>query len=143
MSFYRYKQKKQDFHDDDPNKRVLMYRVFSAQVMLIASLINATPDKRGDILWDPLTSDLLVVVTHGSTDPVLLHAVCYLANQVLTGVIKDDYDESKTNKVKVDEEMNNIITRMQHCEKLLPYMGFLRDLGGQGDNQFRFLLREM
>ena len=60
-----------------------MYRIFSAQIELIASLLNAEPRLSKLILQETLVSELLQVLTHSSTDPILLTSLCYLAEKVL------------------------------------------------------------
>ena len=57
---------------------VKMYKVFSAQIDLIASLLNTEPIHRQAILKEPIVSELLQVLTHNNTDPILLTSLCYL-----------------------------------------------------------------
>ena len=71
---------------DDPKEIVKAYRVFSAQIELIASMINAKDKRcREMILWDSFTLEILQVISHSHprTDPLLLHSVCHLAHMVL------------------------------------------------------------
>mgnify|MGYP000924368662 CR=1 FL=1 len=123
MTFYQYK-KAQDLapvdNKDNVAQIVKMYKVFSAQIELIASLLNAEPSARTVILEEPLVPELLQVLTHSNTDPILLTSLCYLAEKVL----KSDY--VKNDPVQLQDKIN----RMQSCENLLPYLGLskYRDL---------------
>ncbi len=63
---------------------VKMYKVFSAQIDLIASLLNTEFQHRHLILKEPIVSELLQVLTHNNTDPILLTSLCYLAQNLLS-----------------------------------------------------------
>lgn len=46
--------------------------------------MNAEESEQISILKEPLVTDLLFIVTHSSTDPILLSSICYLAEMILT-----------------------------------------------------------
>lgn len=93
-----------------------MYRIFSAQIELIASLLNAEPRLSKLILQETLVSELLQVLTHSSTDPILLTSLCYLAEKVLKS------EAIKSNPVQLSDKIN----KMQSCEALIPYLGLAK-----------------
>lgn len=90
-----------------------MYKVFAAQITLIASLLNASKEQRNLILVDPLIDELLQVLTHNMTDPILLTSITYLAEGVLELDSVNSFPDILADK----------IARMQSCEGLLPYLG--------------------
>ena len=53
------------------------------------------------------------MLTHSNTDPILLTAICYLAEKIL----KCDYIKNHP------ERLSDKINKMQSCENLLPYLG--------------------
>ena len=55
------------------------YKLFAAQIDLIASLLNAEESFRESILKEAQVNELLQVLTHNNVDPILLTSVCYLA----------------------------------------------------------------
>mgnify|MGYP001050830329 CR=1 FL=1 len=123
MTFYSYK-KSQDLapadNKDNITQTVKRYKIFSAQIELIASLLNAEPPRRDQLLAESLIKELLQVLTHNKTDPILLTSICYLAEKILN-----------CESVKTDpEQLADKINRMQSCENLLPYLGMskYRDL---------------
>jgi len=90
-----------------------MYKVFAAQIELIASLLNAKEDQRELVMSDNLVDELLQVLTHNTTDPILLTSICYLAEKILKIVTEKADPELLADKVN----------RMQSIEGLLPYLG--------------------
>ena len=66
-----------------PAKTMMRYKVFAAQIELIASLLNSEPRHREALLGDVQLKELLLVLTHNACDPILLTSVCYLAEKVL------------------------------------------------------------
>ena len=90
-----------------------MYRIFSAQIELIASMLNAHPKQRDQLLQEQLIKELLQVLTHSHTDPILLTSICYLAEKIL-----------KCPTIKENPELlSQQINRMQSCENLIGYLG--------------------
>ena len=123
LTFYSYKKSQTLAPADNKDNVALivkMYKVFSAQISLVASLLNAEERQREQLLEEPLIKELLQVLTHSNTDPILLTSICYLAEKVL------NCDSVRTNP----RELGDKITRMQSCEGLLPYLGMgkYRDL---------------
>jgi hypothetical protein len=60
--------------------------------------------------------DLLIVISHFKTDPLLLTSVCYLAEQILTILTK--------NNIQDDQDMlNKAVRQMGNCIHLIPYLG--------------------
>ena len=57
--------------------------------------------------------ELLQVLTHSNTDPILLTSICYLAEKVLNA------ESIKTNPRELADKIN----RMQSCENLIQYLG--------------------
>ena len=116
LTFYSYKKSQTLAPADNKDNVALivkMYKVFSAQISLVASLLNAEERQREQLLEEPLIKELLQVLTHSNTDPILLTSICYLAEKVL------NCDSVRTNP----RELGDKITRMQSCENLLPYLG--------------------
>ena len=116
LTFYQYKKSQELYPPDNKDniaQTVVMYRVFAAQITLVASLLNAPDYKRQTILEDPLINELLQVLTHNMTDPILLTAITYLAEKVLNIAEVNQNPEILADKVN----------RMQSCEGLLPYLG--------------------
>ena len=116
LTYYQYKKSQELAPAENKDNIALivkMYRVFSAQIELIASLLNTEPDKRELILNEPLVSELLQVLTHNNTDPILLTSLCYLAQNLL------NCDSIKSNPVKLADKIN----KLQSCESLLGYLG--------------------
>ena len=71
-----------------------MYEVFSTQIELLASLINADPKVKGKVLWDTTVYDLLIVVTYSRVEPTVLTSVCYLVNQVMSAINDKEFRDS-------------------------------------------------
>lgn len=111
-------------------KLVEMYQVFSTQIELLASLINAKPNVKGKVLWDTTVSDLLVVVTYSRVEPSVLTSVCYLVNQVMQAINDPEMREASAGFV-VSVEMETRVNRMQNCELLLSLLGFHEDPNGK------------
>lgn len=62
ITYYQYKKSQELAPTENKDNIALivsMYRVFSAQIELIGSLLNAEEAQRNVILADPLVSDLL------------------------------------------------------------------------------------
>ena len=84
MTFYQYKKQQAFLIQGEGTREELLarekaqYLTFAAQIELLGALINAEPAQQGDVLWDPLVGDLVVIVSHARTDPVILTSVCYL-----------------------------------------------------------------
>lgn len=83
-------------------------------------MLNAGPEHARSILEEQLVSELLVVLTHSNTDPILLTSLCYLAEQILK------HPSVKNNPAVLQDKIN----KMQSCENLLAYLGMskYRDL---------------
>lgn len=118
LTFYKYKKAQElvpEDNKDNISAIAKMYRIFSAQIDLIASLLNA--DRGANkILNEGLVSELLNVLTHSSTDPILLTSLCYLAERVLSSeMVKSD-----------PANLGDKINRMQSCEGLVPYLGMAK-----------------
>ena len=62
---------------------------------------------------ESLVSELLQVLTHSNTDPILLTSLCYLAEKVLCS------ESVRSDPVSLQDKIN----RMQSCEALIPYLG--------------------
>ena len=77
-------------------KEIQQYKIFSAQIELIGSLLKA--DQSNKILFEPLVEDLHLIVSYNKTDPLLLTAVCYLIYNCLECI---DSFRSKKNKKEV------------------------------------------
>lgn len=85
LAFYEFK-KLQKFTADTIEEKEKMYEVFSTQIELLASLINADSKVKGKILWNTTVFDLLIVVTYSKVQPNVLTSVCYLVNQVMFAI---------------------------------------------------------
>ena len=59
----------------------LKYLTLGDEITCLAGLLEANTHKREVILKDGLVDDLLQVLSHYKTDPVLLTAVCKFAKQ--------------------------------------------------------------
>ena len=60
------------------------FKLFSGQIELLASLLYAGEKESELILSEGLVMELLNVINHFKTDPLLLTSVCYLALMILT-----------------------------------------------------------
>lgn len=86
QTFYLYKKAQELYpvnNKDNVAQTIVMYKVFAAQITLTASLLNAESHQREVIMQDTLIDELLQVITHNMTDPILLTAITYLAEKVL------------------------------------------------------------
>ena len=106
-------------------KEIQMYRIFSAQIELIGSLLNA--DQMKDILFDPLVDDLFLIVSYNKTDPLLLTAVCYLIHKSLECIDQFRNSKRKSDKTNFNpaDEMKNRVEKMQHGQNLIEYLGVM------------------
>jgi hypothetical protein len=57
------------------------YLTLSDEITCLAGLLEASEDRRVAIIRDALVDDILQVLSHYKTDPVLLRAVCKFARQ--------------------------------------------------------------
>jgi len=65
------------------------YQVFSAQITALGSFFNAS--NRKSFLDHPIIKDILQILSHHKTDPILLTAVCKFAlNLFKQNELKDD-----------------------------------------------------
>jgi hypothetical protein len=71
------------------------------------------PKKCSDILENPLIDDLLSILKHYKTDPVLLTALCKFAKAFFS------CEEIKTNRSVLEEK----VTKTQNFIQLVPYLG--------------------
>ena len=55
------------------------YLTLSDEITCLAGLLESTEDRRVAIIRDALVDDILQVLSHYNTDPVLLRAVCKFA----------------------------------------------------------------
>ena len=82
VTYYTYKKDNdlKSTHGQESREVIVRnFKVFSGQIELLASLLNAKNHEREQILCETLVTDLLIVISHYKTDPLLLTSICYLA----------------------------------------------------------------
>ena len=94
------------------------FKLFSGQIELLASLLYAKEKESELILSEGLVMELLNVINHFKTDPLLLTSVCYLALMILTreSVRRGERPEDL-------DRLSKAIRYMGNCVNLIPYLG--------------------
>lgn len=57
----------------------LKYRTLAAEIATLGGLLEAEEERRRPIVSDPVIDDLLQIISHYKTDPILLTAICNFA----------------------------------------------------------------
>ena len=63
-------------------QQMLKYQTLAAEITTLGGLMNAGGENREKILNDSVVLDLLSIMSHPKTDPILLTAICTFAYDV-------------------------------------------------------------
>ncbi len=85
----------------------------AAEISCLGGLLNASIEKRSTIIKEQVIDDLLSIISHYKTDPVLLASVCRFAKQIF----------SRPEIIKNNEYVASKVKKMQNLVQLLPYLG--------------------
>jgi hypothetical protein len=95
----------------------------AAEITTLGGLMNAGGGNRAKILNDGVVLDLLSIMSHDRTDPILLTAICTFA-----------YDVFECEEIMADEDrMSRYQRAIQNLNCMIPYLGF---------GSYRYLLSE-
>ena len=67
LTFFQYKKSQELYpigNKENIAQTVIMYKIFAAQIELVASRLNAEPEARKKVMEDSLINDLLQILTH-------------------------------------------------------------------------------
>ena len=96
--------------------QMLKYQTLAAEITTLGGLMNAGGENREKILNDSVVLDLLTIMGHPKTDPILLTAICTFA-----------YDVFECEEIMDDEErMSPYQQAIQNLNFMIPYLGFER-----------------
>ena len=91
----------------------LKYLTLAAEINCLGGLLEASPEKRLFIIKDPVVDDLLSIISHYKTDPVLLSSICRFAKQLF----------SRKELINNHDLLAPKVKKMQNLVQLLPYLG--------------------
>lgn len=94
---------------------MLKYQTLAAEITTLGGLLTSN-DNRLKILEDPVVKDLIQIMSHDITDPILLTAICTFARDLF------ECPEIRYNA----DLMQPFYSRMQNMKYLMPYLGFDR-----------------
>jgi len=93
---------------------MLKYNTLAAEITTLGGLMNAGGNNRAKILSDTVVLDLLSIMGHTKTDPILLRAICTFA-----------YDVFECDEVMINEDKMAPYQRaIQNLKNMIPYLGF-------------------
>jgi hypothetical protein len=96
--------------------QMLKYQTLAAEITTLGGLMNAGGEHRQWILNDSVVLDLLTIMGHPKTDPILLTAICTFA-----------YDVFECEEIMDDEvKMSPYQQAIQNLNFMIPYLGFER-----------------
>lgn len=55
------------------------YKTLAAEITSLGGLLQSSAEKRVNIYGDPVVADLIQIMSHPQTDPILLTAICTFA----------------------------------------------------------------
>jgi hypothetical protein len=91
---------------------MLKYQTLAAEIIALGCLLRSS--KRMQILEDPVILDLVVVMSHPITDPILLTAICTFA-----------LDLFECDELRFDQQMMEPFHKnLSDMKYLIPYLGF-------------------
>jgi len=111
-----YKKNNSLFEDHSPDaieQQMLKYQTLANEIIALGGLLNGAEKKRINIILDPVILDIVNIMSHSKTDPILLTAVCKFALDLF------ECDELRYNK----QFMQPYFSKMLNMKYLVPYMG--------------------
>lgn len=95
-----------------------MYQTFAAEITTLGSLLNAESDLRMVLLndYETVVQDILVIMSHRKTDPILLTAICKFCLN-LFNVKEIRYDQDRM--IKFQKQIKNLV-------EIMPYLGMAK-----------------
>ena len=91
---------------------MLKYRTLAAEITALGGLLRSP--KRKELLEDPVILDLVAIMSHPQTDPILLTAICTF------GLDLFECDEPRQSQADMEPFHKNL----SDMKYLIPYLGF-------------------
>ena len=92
---------------------MLKYQTLANEIIALGGLLNGAGKKRINIILDDVILDIINIMSHSKTDPILLTAVCKFALDLF------ECDELRYNQ----QFMQKYFSKMALMKYLVPYMG--------------------
>ena len=92
---------------------MLKYQTLGDEIIALGGLLNGSGEKRINIILDPVILNIVNIMSHPKTDPILLTAVCKFALDLF------ECDELRYNK----EFMKPYFRKMLNMKYMVPYLG--------------------
>ena len=115
MQTYKKTNDLSDFYSQSTSLE-LKYLTLADEITCLASLLQAEEQLRSSILRDPLVDDILIILSHYQTDPVLLTSVCKFAHSFFSR------PELLFN-VSADFQLPLRLNKTKNLKQLIPYLG--------------------
>ena len=94
----------------------MKYQTLASEIETLGGLLQSSADYRILILDEPVIADLISIMSHKKTDPILLKAICTFA-----------LDLFESDELRYDaERMEPFHKQMADMKMLIPYLGMER-----------------
>lgn len=93
---------------------MLKYETLAAEITCLGGLLHSGKSNRSNILIEPVVLDLIQIMRHPQTDPILLTAICTFALDLFR------CEELRTSAL----EMAPYYEKMSNMKYMIPYLGF-------------------